>query len=136
MTGAGPVEKIPRMPVPRILVLDDSPQVIGLFELILEPGRFVAEQDASRALARLEAEPDVRIVIADLGMRGGGLPLLRALRARFPGHVILVFSGDASVLTDDLLRELRLFRALEKGSTSLDQLEEAVAAATREAGKG
>jgi CheY-like chemotaxis protein len=80
---------------PRVLVVDDDPQVLKLFSKILTKGGYVVRTETSsqRAITELDAQP-VDLVVLDLSMpEPDGFEVLKALRARRPGLRILVTSG-------------------------------------------
>ncbi len=80
---------------PRILVVDDDPQVLRLFAKILTNGGYVVRTESSgkTALESLEASP-VDLVVLDLSMPApDGFEILKALRKQRPGLRILVTSG-------------------------------------------
>lgn len=74
--------------MPNLLLVDDSPYVraasaLALFRSELAFDRLVEARDAEEALARIEADRGIALVLADLSPRGGeGLALVRAVRAR------------------------------------------------------
>lgn len=80
----------------RVLVVDDHPVVRAGYQRLLDQAgdiRVVAEAGDARegAAAWAQFEPDV--TVADLSMPGGGgLELLRRVRARAPAARLLVFS--------------------------------------------
>lgn len=110
---------------PRVLVIDDAPIVLETFVGLLE-GRVETALTVGEGLAKLEADPTLKIVLADLNMQGGGVPFLRTLRARFPDRAVIVLSGDASILEPALARELGIFATLEKGQSSFDEIERTI----------
>ena len=74
--------------MPKLLLVDDSPVVRSasaqaLFRSDLAFDRLVEARDAEEALAWLEADRSIALVLADLSPRdGGGLELVRAIRER------------------------------------------------------
>lgn len=83
----------------RILVVDDSPATVEVLERNLaargHPVHAVAT--ASAAMTALAATP-VDLVITDLKMPGGsGLELIRHVRETYPGTLVMMITGYASV---------------------------------------
>ena len=74
--------------MPKLLLVDDSPVVRrasarALYRSDLAFDRLVEARDAQEALARIEADRSIALVLADLSPRDGdGLELVRAIRAR------------------------------------------------------
>lgn len=112
---------------PRALIIDDTDLVRELFRDAFGPERIATAATVDEALRLIEADASLRILLVDLNMRKGGIPFLRTLRARFPDRLLVVISAEASSIDARLQRELGIFRALEKGTTSLDDYERALA---------
>ena len=122
---------MPPMPVPSILVVDDSPSLRRMIAACLRAGGYAvteaADGDQARALA-LETSFDM--LLTDQVMPGmDGLTLIRSLRAteRYAGIPILMLTTEA----DERIRE----QAREAGASGFlpkpfdpDQLMAAVAA--------
>lgn len=93
------------MPTPRVLVVDDDPDVTEYLSLFLEDqGYAVATAgSASVALAAMdELAPDV--VLIDVLLPGrSGLDLLVSLRrdARWSGTPLVIVTGNDQILQDD-----------------------------------
>lgn len=113
----------------RVLVVDDSPLVRETFKLLLGEDRVETAASVREALERLARDDDLRIVMADLSMEGGGTAFLRTLRDRFADRAVIVISGDLSGLDDVRARELGVLRRLEKSQARLADFEEAIEAA-------
>ena len=85
----------------RLLVVDDDPVFREeLSDLLREDGHAVAmSPSVPKAIEELE-RAEVDVVLTDLKMpRGGGLELLREVRARWPRSMVVVVTGFASVET-------------------------------------
>ncbi len=84
---------------PRILVVDDDPDLCTLVRDILSEHDVHALQDGSQVAAEL-AGRTYHIMICDLHMPGfSGLELLEALRPHYPDLEILMLTGGGSVET-------------------------------------
>jgi len=123
----------PAKSAPRIIAVDDAKIVLRSFELLFPPERLETVETVEAALARLDADARIRVVVTDLNMKGGGVPFLRLLREKYPGRVVIVLSGDAGELSPETARRLGIFRTLEKGDASLDVLESTIEAACAKA---
>jgi DNA-binding NtrC family response regulator len=84
---------------PRVLIVDDEPDVVANWSRVLERDRYtcLAATDGQRALALVEAEhPDV--VLTDLQMPGtDGLTVLRRTLELDPDAVVVVITGHGTV---------------------------------------
>ena len=82
-------------PHPRILIVDDEPQIRGVVRAILETAHYEIDDcdDGSRALDKMAAwKPD--LVITDLVMPDQeGIGLIRRLRQVYPDVGIIAMSG-------------------------------------------
>jgi CheY-like chemotaxis protein len=79
----------------RILVVDDDPQVLGLFDDILSAGGYHVQAMGSgkEAMQAIRDEP-VDLLVLDLSMpEPDGFEILKILRAARPDLKILVISG-------------------------------------------
>ena len=79
-----------------ILIVDDDPHVLQLFQKILTQGGYsvIAESSSKRALEVLERDPGVALLVLDLSMPApDGFEILKAMRTRRPTLSILVVSG-------------------------------------------
>src|SRR3954447_7816461 len=87
-------------PTPRILVVDDDPEISGLIEQILAAGAYAVEiaRDGGSALARLDE--DIDLVLLDVMMPGlNGLQVCRRMRAergfaQIPIIMVTALGGD------------------------------------------
>ncbi len=92
-----------------ILVVDDDPEMIKLFELTLgkEGFKVFSAKDGADALAQLATRiPD--LIVTDLLMPNqGGYELLRNLQAEGAGAVpvIVISSGNVKQATIDMIRQ-------------------------------
>ena len=123
---------MPSLPMPSLLIADDHP----LFRAALRQAAAEAVADAviheagtlDAALAALDADPGIDLVLLDLHMPGNhGLAGLAAIRAQHPGVAVVVVSAN------DDPRVVR--RALDHGaagflpkSSGLDELRDAIRA--------
>lgn len=81
---------------PRILAVDDSPEVRGVLFATLEPAGYdvTLAEDANAAAALLDSST-FSLVITDLRMPGrSGLELIRDLRGRDAGTPVILLSGS------------------------------------------
>jgi len=92
-------------PLPRgtetLLVVDDEPQIRELCSRLLARLGYtvLAERDGRTALARLEAEPGIALVVTDMVMPGmGGWELVNVLLDRQPRVRVLLMSGYSAEL--------------------------------------
>ncbi|SEN76160.1 Response regulator receiver domain-containing protein [Sphingomonas gellani] len=89
-----------------ILVVDDEPLIrINLADFFEDEGFSVFEaEDADTAIAILETNPSVRIVLTDVRMPGSmdGVKLAHHVRDRFPPTLLVVASGAVKLSADEL----------------------------------
>ena len=103
-----------------ILIVDDDEALCRFYRTVLEmqtPFTVIEAYDGKQALAALEREPRVRLVVTDVHMpEMNGLELVRALRAdpRWVDLPVLVQTSDALLAHDNVWTELHVERALEK----------------------
>jgi len=103
-----------------ILIVDDDESLCRFYRTVLEmqtPFHVLEAYDGKQALAALEREPRVRLVVTDVHMpQMNGLELVRALRAdpRWFDLPVLVQTSDALLAHDNVWTELHVERALEK----------------------
>jgi CheY-like chemotaxis protein len=82
--------------VARILLVDDEPKVLKLFDKILTRGghSVVSTNSGSSALEILKTAAPIDLMVLDLSMpKPDGFEVLKAVRAKWPGLRILVISG-------------------------------------------
>lgn len=88
-----------RMPVRKVLVVDDEPAIRSLLTEILNDSGFetITAQDGRQARELLRQNP-VDLIITDLAMEGEeGIELIRALRKEYPRVKIIAISGTFGV---------------------------------------
>jgi CheY-like chemotaxis protein len=85
----------------KVLIVEDEPLIrLGLATAVEEAGYDVVEAaNASEALRRLEADPDIRLLLTDVDMPGGmdGIALAHHVRDRWPPVRLIVISGKVGV---------------------------------------
>jgi CheY-like chemotaxis protein len=90
----------------RILLVEDDPMLrLGASAVLMDAGYAVLEAaDADEAIALLETEPDIRLMISDIQMPGSldGVKLAHAVRRRWPPIQVLLTSGRAIPSADEL----------------------------------
>jgi DNA-binding NarL/FixJ family response regulator len=97
----------------RILAIDDSPLILETLEVFFGDEVETASS-VPDALAKLDSDPSLRIVIADLHLAGGGVELLRTIRRRYRDRSLIVVSGDPSVLRPEEVAALGIRHVLDK----------------------
>jgi DNA-binding NarL/FixJ family response regulator len=102
------------MPYAKLLICDDHPPIRRAVSQIakqLNQAIGVVESgSAAEALALLDADPAIELVLLDLHMPGmSGLDLLPELKLRFPSLPVVVLSSDETRAT--------IIDALERGAT-------------------
>lgn len=89
-----------------ILVVEDEPLIrIDLADFLVEAGFRVSEaNNADEAIALLETNGDIRVIITDVDMPGSmdGLKLAQAVAKRWPPIRIIVVSGHRQVEITDI----------------------------------
>ena len=89
-----------------VLIVEDEVLIrMNSVDMIREFGFEVIEAvDADRAIAALEANPDITVVFTDIQMAGSmdGLRLAAVIRDRWPPVELIVTSGHVSVGSKDL----------------------------------
>jgi CheY-like chemotaxis protein len=95
--GAMPAQK------PKILVVEDDFLVCAFATEVLAGAGYslVTAHNATEALARIDAEPDIDLLFTDIVMPGGcdGLMLAEQAKRRLPHLKVLYTSGYAARLT-------------------------------------
>jgi signal transduction histidine kinase/CheY-like chemotaxis protein len=88
----------PRLEV-RVLLVEDDPDVLAVARSILEDAgcEVVAATGVAQALALLEGDPGIGMLVSDIAMPGGGdgVELARQARALRPGLPVLLATGYA-----------------------------------------
>ena len=85
-----------------VLVVDDEAEIRKVIEMALTmAGHAVSTAEGlTPALARLEAEPQVQLVITDINMPGGsGTDLARAMEAAYPDVKLIYMSAKENAVT-------------------------------------
>lgn len=89
-----------------ILLVEDEPLIrIDLADFLVEAGFRVFEaNNADEAIALLETNGDIRVIITDVDMPGSmdGLKLAQAVAKRWPPIRIIVVSGHRQVEITDI----------------------------------
>jgi two-component system, response regulator PdtaR len=89
-----------------VLIVEDEPLLRELAVEVVEDAGFVALEagDAEKAVALLEAHPDIAVLFTDVNMPGNmdGLKLAHLVRDRWPAIKILVASGQVRLRPSDL----------------------------------
>lgn len=109
---------------PTLLIVDDDPRMLILFETVLrhEGFRILGAQSADQALELL-AMNDVSVVLSDQHMPGmTGVELLRRIKGLYPDTVRIVMSGlmDLDTVTD-AINQGAVYKVLAKSADN-DQL--------------
>ncbi|MBN9304596.1 MAG: hypothetical protein BGO82_12195 [Devosia sp. 67-54] len=85
----------------RVLIVEDEPLIrLGLATAVEEAGYEVVEAgNATEAIRRLEADPQIRLLLTDVDMPGGmdGIALAHHVRDRWPPVRLIVISGKIGV---------------------------------------
>ena len=92
----------PDGPVTSVLLVDDDFRVREILARLLAGPRFqIAEADGTdAALARLERDGEVALIVSDLHMPGrDGQELLREVRQRYPDTAVVMLTGDGDIGT-------------------------------------
>jgi CheY-like chemotaxis protein len=97
----------------KVLVVEDEPLIrLGIASLVEEAGYEVIEAaNATEAIARLERDSDIRLVLTDVDMPGGmdGIRLAHFVRDRWPPVKLIVISGKVGVSLSELPEGSRFF---------------------------
>lgn len=95
------------MSEPTLLLVDDEQPILNALYRLLrkEPYRVLTATNADEALAILDREEEVQVVVSDFRMPGmNGIELLREVKQRFPDAVRCILSGyaDGHVIMDSI----------------------------------
>ena len=89
----------------RVLLVEDDLEVLSTLrqQMVLGGWSVVPAQDGPTALALLEADPAITVLITDVMMPGGvsGIDLARGVARMRPGLPILLISGNPGAALDD-----------------------------------
>lgn len=106
---------------PRILIVDDEPQVLGVLKEILTRGSYtVLDARSGEEALDLMAQETFDVVISDERMPGmQGSEFLAVVRQRYPDTVRIILTGHASVeAAIRAINESEIFRFLTKPVSS------------------
>ena len=100
---------------PRVLVVEDDPDVLSAMVAILEaPYQVMAAADGETALSLIGSTP-IDVVLTDVRMPGlGGLEVLAAVQSRAPSTATVMMTGSASVADAVAAMKLGAFDYIEK----------------------
>lgn len=97
----------------KILVVEDEPLIrLGVVFLFEDAGYTVSEAaNADEAIRRLEADPDIHLVVTDVDMPGSmdGIKLAHFVRHRWPPVRLIVVSGKVGVKPEQLPDGVQFF---------------------------
>lgn len=114
----------------KILIVDDEPLIlVGLAMQVADWGYNVVEaSSADEAVAVLERQPDIRLVVTDVDMPGkmDGLHLARFVRERWPPVGLIVISGKSLVGEGQLPPRSRFFEKPVREQSLRKAIEELV----------
>ncbi len=101
--------------MPRILIVDDDPEVRSVFRRILErDGHSITEAENGKRGSELYQAGDFDLVLMDLVMpEQEGLESIQKIRAADPHARIIAISGGGQDLGFEYLRMARAFGALD-----------------------
>jgi response regulator RpfG family c-di-GMP phosphodiesterase len=102
---------------PKVLVVDDSPEILKIISRILSREfEVITGEDVPAGEAALREHPDIRVIVCDHHMPGeDGLSFLTRLQDQFPKlqRILLTGYSEAELMLRGI-NEARLFRYLEK----------------------
>ncbi|MCW2856895.1 MAG: two component, sigma54 specific, transcriptional regulator, Fis family [Marmoricola sp.] len=108
------------VPAPRILLVDDEPDIRGLARLILEMNGLVVDEaaDGTQALARfdeLNPPPDPAAVVLDNRMPGlSGVEVAAKMLSINPAQVIVLFTAHLDRATEDAAKAVGVTACVSK----------------------
>lgn len=123
----------PKTARPRVLLVDDERLVLdGLAVRLRQKADVLTANSGAEAIAKLEAGPEVAVVVSDMRMpQMNGATLLKTVRERWPDTVRMLLTGYADLETAvAAVNEGNIFRFLTKpcpSSILLGALDAAVA---------
>jgi DNA-binding NtrC family response regulator len=101
----------------KILFVDDDPNLLaGLRRRFRKEFDIECAEGAGAALALLEADDGVAVVVSDMRMPGiDGIDFLAIVARRFPSLMRIMLTGNVDLATStDALRRGKVFRFLQK----------------------
>jgi two-component system response regulator GlrR len=107
---------VPPQPVRRILLVDDEPGILRMFNRALSNYGFVTEgaSDGREGLVRLAKTP-FDVIVSDINMPGhGGIQFLRSVRELDLDVPVILMTGRPSLESSNLAREYGAFQYLIK----------------------
>jgi YesN/AraC family two-component response regulator len=109
----------------KMLVVEDEPLIrMGLADTCESAGFVVAEAaDGVEALAIIQANQDLRLVLTDVDMpRMNGIELSRTIASQFPGVQVVLMSGMTLSRTADFPTHIPFFEKPVNESALVDCL--------------
>lgn len=107
-------EDLARVPPARVLLVEDDREVADVaVQLLREIGCLVVEaRDAKSALALLDRDPTIGLILSDIVMPGGmnGIELARVVRERRPELPILLATGYSQYAPQLMTEEFTLVK--------------------------
>jgi len=86
------------MATQRILVVDDKPTMLSMFERILPDYEVVTAEDGAKALILMDGEAPFDVVVSDIRMpRLDGISLLKEVKKRAPETEVILMTAYAEV---------------------------------------
>ncbi len=109
----------------RILAIDDDPLVIETYRRLFRE-RVETSSAVADGVGKLRKDENLRIILLDFEMRDGGVPLLKILQRRFPERLAIVLFEKKNPLDPLQIKDLGVFRCLEKNPATYALLEATV----------
>jgi two-component system, response regulator PdtaR len=117
---------------PRVLLVEDDPLLrLDASVVLLDAGYEVLEAaDGDEAIALLETESDIRVMVSDIQMPGSlnGVELAHAVRRRWPPIKMLLTSGRHIPRAGELPERVRYLPKPFAGRELLAEVEQLAAA--------
>jgi CheY-like chemotaxis protein len=91
--------------MPKILIVDDEPNIIGMLVRFLEKSGYdvVAAGGGEEALMIFRAQRDIDLVVLDSKMpKMDGVEVLKQMKAISPKVSVIMFSGDINIVSGRL----------------------------------
>jgi signal transduction histidine kinase/ActR/RegA family two-component response regulator len=122
----------------RVLLVEDDLEVLSTLrqQMVLGGWSVVPAQDGLTALALLEADPAITVIVTDVMMPGGvsGIDLARGASRMRPGLPILLISGNPGAALDDNGAGELEFDLLRKPFSHQELIERVLAAVAAQSG--